>query len=663
MRKSIITLLAVIACVTLTNQLQGIDSEEIQQDLTNLRYLTNIDGVLYFDAADSLSSTDGTTVTVVKADLGGITHWGLTNADGTIFFATHDEATGKGKLWKSDGTDGGTVAIAGSEGNRITGIAHAGAGIVYYSNDNASGDPDDPTTKISTLYKTDGATITTIKANITGQVRGMTAIGGVGTAFFTMYVHDADENENVYELWVTDGTDAGTKKIKDEFNEDISYMFLTDLSGVCYFPVGFEGDDDEEESTFELWKSDGTEVGTTMVKDGLEIIVDPTDVNGTLFFTTYTKKEIDDDWSKIWKSDGTTDGTTMVKGKLDTVYSGDLAAVGSWLYFAEYNEDLDSSTIWRTDGSGVNTYPFEDNIEEVHDLVNVGGVLYYSAYSAGGDDDEEEDEEAPAKSISRSFSKTADADYTASLWKLQQGTATIVKLAIGSVIQINATEFAKTVFSKKPKVYGSLKDRTKENPKAKNANMKILTKVSSNATQAELDAMWTKKLRLYNKKDYKKVVFSTALAANPVSSSMIDGISVLAKEFSDTPVELDEIYILTSPTVTGVTGSYAAEGDQFTVKGTFFGSKPPKVLVECTVDGKTKYKKCKLNKETLLRFTDGKGKVNKSCMKVFNPDPGDAGVEALGYSELPMIYPKKTTGATGYIIVDNGISLVAYELP
>lgn len=628
--------------------LLSLSSEEISANLNNLRYLTNINGTLYFDAADSLYSCDGTNISEVKSDLGGITHWGLTDANGTIFFATHNEDTGKGAVWKSDGTATGTVKIVDGI-NRITGITHVGAGIVYYGNDNGGYSIAD---KTSTLYRTDGGTPTVIKTGITGQIRGLTGLGGTGNAFFTMYVYDDTTQEPVYELWFTDGTEVGTVKIKDGFNEDISYWDLADINGTCYFAVGFEGDNTEEESTFELWKSDGTANGTTMIKDGFRIIFNLTNVNGTLFFSTYTKKDIDDDWCRIWKSDGTAAGTTKVKDYLNMVYSGDLAAVGDNLYFADYNEDLEYSTIWKTDGTPDNTYAFEDGLEEVHDLVNVGGVLYYSTYSTAIDDEDLNVEKAPGGDTE---------DYNADLWKLQQGTATVTRITIGSVIQVNASDVdaAQTVFNKKPKVYGVIRDRTKEKSKAKNANMKITTKVSAKDPKGTVNAVWTKKLCLFNKTLYKGTAYSTSLNTTPINDSLVQSLNVLAKEFSDTPKQFETIYLIACPKITSVTGSYANEGDKFTVIGNYFGSKPPKIMVEYTKNGKTKYKKCKLDKDTALRFTDGSNKANKSCMKVLN---SDTGTEALGYSEVTVFYPK-VEGATGYIVIDNKVGLDAYQLP
>ena len=67
----------------------------------------------------------------------------------------------------------------------------------------------------------------------------------------------------------------------------------------------------------ELWTSDGTEAGTTIVKDinaggGASSFADNlVDVGGTLFFTA--RDTTDFTLRQLWTSDGTEAGTTLVK--------------------------------------------------------------------------------------------------------------------------------------------------------------------------------------------------------------------------------------------------------------------------------------------------------------------------------------------------------------
>jgi len=65
------------------------------------------------------------------------------------------------------------------------------------------------------------------------------------------------------ELYITDGTEAGTMLVKDinPGNSDASPRYLVELDGKLYFQA------DDGTNGVELWESDGTEAGTKMVAD------------------------------------------------------------------------------------------------------------------------------------------------------------------------------------------------------------------------------------------------------------------------------------------------------------------------------------------------------------------------------------------------------------
>jgi ELWxxDGT repeat protein len=84
--------------------------------------------------------------------------------------------------------------------------------------------------------------------------------------------------------------------------------WLTDVGGTLYFQAN-DGTHGEE-----LWKSDGTEAGTVMVRDIRpgSVRSEPawlTDVGGTVYFTAGDGV----DGRELWMSDGTEAGTVMVK--------------------------------------------------------------------------------------------------------------------------------------------------------------------------------------------------------------------------------------------------------------------------------------------------------------------------------------------------------------
>jgi ELWxxDGT repeat protein len=102
-----------------------------------------------------------------------------------------------------------------------------------------------------------------------------------GTLFFR-----ANNGTNGYELWKSDGTEGGTVMVKDIYSGSSSSSpdEITNINGTLFFEAndGTNGN--------ELWESDGTEVGTVMVED-----INPGDnssspqyfalVNNTLFFS------------------------------------------------------------------------------------------------------------------------------------------------------------------------------------------------------------------------------------------------------------------------------------------------------------------------------------------------------------------------------------------
>jgi ELWxxDGT repeat protein len=143
------------------------------------------------------------------------------------------------------------------------------------------------------------------------------------TVYFT-----ADDRKYGRELWKSDGTAAGTVMVKDIRSGDVNYhfmssnpKFLTNVNGTLYFTA------DDGTNGRELWKSNGTAAGTVMVKDIRSGDVnyhfmssDPanlTNVNGTLYFTA------DDgtNGTELWKSNGTVAGTTLVKDILRGCYA------------------------------------------------------------------------------------------------------------------------------------------------------------------------------------------------------------------------------------------------------------------------------------------------------------------------------------------------------
>jgi ELWxxDGT repeat protein len=178
-----------------------------------------------------------------------------------------------------------------------------------------------------------------------------------GTALFF-----ANDGVHGYELWKSDGTPSGTTLVKD-INPGPDLRFIT-----CGFGdplVAVNGDvffaADDGVHGCELWRSDGTATGTSFVAD-----INPgpansspdalMDFNGTLFFSA-------DDGvhgREPWRSDGSSATTRLVYDVVpgpDERSSGfgNALAVGDTLFFIARNYDGDSEQLWRTDGTAAGT--------------------------------------------------------------------------------------------------------------------------------------------------------------------------------------------------------------------------------------------------------------------------------------------------------------------
>ena len=317
--------------------------------------------------------------------LGGGAHHGTStefiNIDGTLFFPGDDGSTGI-ELWKSDGTPGGTTLVKdiwpGSGDSNPTELTNVGGTLFFRAFGSSSGG------ELWTSDGTPGGT-TLVKDIWPGGTSYPTELTNVnGTLFFI-----ANDGSTGNELWTSDGTPGGTVLVKD-INPGSGSSFplfippstkLINVGGTLFFPA------DDGSTGTELWTSDGTESGTTLVKDinsgsgnsSPEVL---TDVGGTLFFAA----ENGSTGHELWTSDGTSSGTALVKD----IWPGPtpsfldwLTNVGGTLFFSASDGSI-GNELWTSDGTPSGTIPVEDINSGSADsapsrLTNVGGTLFFNA--------------------------------------------------------------------------------------------------------------------------------------------------------------------------------------------------------------------------------------------------------------------------------------------
>ncbi|MCA9148117.1 MAG: hypothetical protein KDA92_02395, partial [Planctomycetales bacterium] len=144
----------------------------------------------------------------------------------------------------------------------------------------------------------------------------------------------------------------------------------------------FARDPSTTSAVYQLWKTDGTTVGTVQLTNSPSTLwpIDNTaDVNGTFFFTTGSR-------DALWKSDGTPAGTMLVKdfsAPFLTAQVSEFTAIDDILYF-RVNTVEHGYELWRSDGTEAGTFMVRDiwpgaDSSGPLGLTNINGALYFNA--------------------------------------------------------------------------------------------------------------------------------------------------------------------------------------------------------------------------------------------------------------------------------------------
>lgn len=447
---------------------------------SNPQLLTPVGSSLYFMASEygttgyELWKTDGVTTAIVKDINPSNPYYGsyiknLTNVGGTLYFSA-DDGSGTGEeLWKSNGTFAGTTLVkdinSGPTGSYLTGFTALGTTLFFSANDGING---------AELWKSNGAEATTMMVkdiavgpyspNYSSNPGSFATLGG--SLFF------AADDLTGRSLWRSGGTDATTTKVSNFDLVDNPSGLVTVGSTIYFYGFGpydgagnalwkFDGtnpslvadilpaSDDMErngivsgtggayfsvatpESGRELWISNGTSVGTTILKDinASDNGSDPTDTyswNGWTYFFAYNEtvntafyrtngiqtELLHNDMSggtrsyaaigsvlyftdgyQLWKTDGTAAGTTMVDGLFRSAYPEQLTVLNNTLYFVAQQESgytvYRGRELWTTDGTQAGTKMVKDvnrgaNSSGITGLIAIGNTLYFAADDGTG---------------------------------------------------------------------------------------------------------------------------------------------------------------------------------------------------------------------------------------------------------------------------------------
>ncbi|AXG70642.1 ELWxxDGT repeat protein [Kordia sp. SMS9] len=355
-----------------------------------------MNGELYFTAFVSgigteLYKTDGTDAgTILLKDVRTGSSSGLdfnTNDDNQLFVEYNNELYFRGstnssiELWKTDGTPTGTISIKNFEdaqngaptfmttaGKNILGTVYNGL-LYFYVNRNGNGE----------LWKTDGTTANT--ELVRSSLKNIAEMMVFNNQLY--FVSGDDSYAEGRELWVSDGTFAGTTVKHDIFPNNLNPAFgfgsnpsnLIIFNNELYFKARSYSGTSGQIIGSELWKTNGTtaslvkDIDTDNLASGLNI-PNFTSYNNELYFTASDNTTSD---FELWKTDGTESGTVKVVSATDTGESIEFTKAinyaGKLFYF-------DSQQLWVTDGTPSGTTALTGNSEEIL-LISTSSLVKY----------------------------------------------------------------------------------------------------------------------------------------------------------------------------------------------------------------------------------------------------------------------------------------------
>lgn len=308
-------------------------------------------------------------------------------ADGVVYFRASAPGSST-TLWRTDGTPGGTVAAPFSvspigEANLPGHARKIGNDLLFFASFGSSG---------YELWKSNLTTLSTtlVKDIATGSAASVPPVvdplgGAISALWNGKFYFAANDQVTGTELWVSDGTSAGTQRVADLVpgagSSSPGSFFST--PGALFFVAATA-------SGRELWKTDGTEAGTVMVKDiwpGPESsITSPmVTIDGGVMFAANDGLL----GEQLWKSDGTEEGTVPVEvvagGAPRSSWAEPVAALnGAAILWARV--PATGQEPWKSDGTASGTILLADiNPGPIMSIPNyarkVGSRVVFSAYS------------------------------------------------------------------------------------------------------------------------------------------------------------------------------------------------------------------------------------------------------------------------------------------
>ena len=274
-----------------------------------------------------------------------------------------------GRLAVTDGTAAGTVLLTSVAGvPNFVDYAFSTDGKMYFTDlidvHTAAGPVES-----KDLWVSDG-TVAGTQMIMSGLDSGTIAIDAVAPG--DVYFLDGGATA-AHGLWKTDGTASGTSLVSPVYANQVNQIINVGRE------IYFTGSDPTHGN--QLWKSDGTPGGTVMVSD-IDSSLDPQsraisliNLNGSILFMDFDNNLPQ---QGLWRSDGTTQGTTQIR----SVVGGDVTVFGNDIYYG-VNNGIHETELWKSDGTASGTQLVKifnpSDAAVPNDLTVANGRLFFSA--------------------------------------------------------------------------------------------------------------------------------------------------------------------------------------------------------------------------------------------------------------------------------------------
>jgi trimeric autotransporter adhesin len=341
---------------------------------------------LYFDAddgsvGDELWVTDGTGAgTQLVEDInpsGNSTPMDMYNLNDTLIFTAYDGGATGWQIYRSKSTNGSTNIIQNiqppsADTIRISGVYN---GYVYFGADNG--------TIGEELWKTKG-----LSAN-TSLVKDINAGSGINSDVYWMepynsFMYFVARKDDSYQwgLHRTDGTTAATTEVKaPDANFAMTFEQGKKAGSWLYFTAYTTATGNE------LWKSDGTNANTVLVKD-IAAGAASSDPGNFIEMGTQLIFSVDDgvNGPELWKSNGTTAGTVLVKNiRVGSTGSNinTMRLLNNKIIFLA-DDGINGQELWITDGTTAGTILLKNinnnaTATNITDMFVIGTKMYFTA--------------------------------------------------------------------------------------------------------------------------------------------------------------------------------------------------------------------------------------------------------------------------------------------